>query len=134
VSICTEIARAVIAQRDGNGSARDLVNLTFDAFEVQGGAQLVSWMRLVGNVDGLDTIVNAIHAIVDEVHGAGGFMARRITQTLVLLALGDSLIGKPLSQSLKMPRSAARDMALRLIMQDQEDLLAKKDQVTPDLG
>ncbi|RVU07106.1 TetR/AcrR family transcriptional regulator [Novosphingobium umbonatum] len=134
VSICTEIARAVIAQRDSHGSARDLVNLTFDAFEVQGGAQLVSWMRLVGNVDALDTIVNAIHAIVDEVHGAGGLMARRITQTLVLLALGDSLIGKPLSQSLKMPRSAARDMALRLIQQDQEDLRAKNDQVTPDLG
>jgi AcrR family transcriptional regulator len=132
VSICTEIARAVIAQRDGNGSARDLVNLTFDAFEVQGGAQLVSWMRLVGNVDALDTIVNAIHAIVDEVHGAGGMMARRITQTLVLLALGDSLIGKPLAQSLKMPRSGARDMALRLIEQDAEQ--ARADRVITQLG
>jgi len=115
VSICASIARAVLAQRDGSGTAREVVDLAFDAFERQGGGQLVSWMRLIGNVDALDTIIRAIHAIVDEVHDAGEICMRHVTQTLVLLALGDSLIGAPLADSLEISRSSSREMAARLI-------------------
>lgn len=115
VSICASVARAVLAQRDGSGSARDVVDLAFDAFGKQGGGQLVSWMRLIGNVDALDTIVRAIHAIVDEVHDAGEVCMRHVTQTLVLLALGDSMIGAPLSDSLEISRDSSRELAARLI-------------------
>jgi len=115
VSICAAIARAVLAQRDGSGTAREVVDLAFDAFERQGGGQLVSWMRLIGNVDALDTIVRSIHAIVDEVHDAGEVCMRHVTQTLVLLALGDSLIGASLADSLDISRSSSREMAARLI-------------------
>lgn len=115
VSICASIARAVLAQRNGSGTAREVVDLAFDAFERQGGGQLVSWMRLIGNVDALDTIIRAIHAIVDEVHDAGEVCMRHVTQTLVLLALGDSLIGAPLADSLEISRSSSREMAARLI-------------------
>lgn len=115
VSICASVARAVLAQRDGSGSARDVVDLAFDAFGKQGGGQLVSWMRLIGNVDALDTIVRAIHAIVDEVHDAGEVCMRHVTQTLVLLALGDSMIGAPLADSLEISRDSSREMAARLI-------------------
>jgi AcrR family transcriptional regulator len=122
VSICAGVARAIIAQRDGSGSAREVVDLTFDAFTKHGGGQLVSWMKLVGNHDALDTIVNSIHAIVDEVHDAGSICMRHVTQTLVLLALGDSLIGERLGDSLEIPRSASREMAERLIVQEAERL------------
>lgn len=115
VSICASVARAVLAQRDGSSSARDVVDLAFDAFGKQGGGQLVSWMRLIGNVDALDTIIRSIHAIVDEVHDAGEVCMRHVTQTLVLLALGDSLIGAPLSDSLDISRHSSREMAARLI-------------------
>ena len=135
VSICTSVARAVIAQRDGTGTAREIVDLTFDAFEKQGGGQLVSWMRLVGNVDALDTIVGGIHAVVDEVHDAGQVCMRHVTQMLVLLALGDSLIGAPLAGSLEIPRSTARDMAERLLIEEAQRLgNVPPDRVVTQLG
>lgn len=118
VAICAQMARAILAQRDGTGTAREVVDLAFDAFTEHGGGQLVSWMRMVGNVDALDSIVSGIHAIVDEVHDAGNTCMRHVTQTLVLLALGDSLIGAPLADSLEISRSNSREMAERLIVSE----------------
>jgi hypothetical protein len=40
-----------------------------------------------------------------------------VTQSLVLMALGDALLGGPLSQSLDLPRTAARDEAERMLIE-----------------
>jgi hypothetical protein len=122
VSICANIARAVIAQRQGAGTAREVVDMAFDAFGKQGGGQLVSWMRMAGNDDALDAIIRGIHAIVEEVNEGGGDNMRHVTQTLVLLALGDALIGAPLSASLHIARDNARDMAERMVIRESEAL------------
>ena len=85
--------------RSGEGSVRDIVDLTFDAFDKQGAAALWSWMMLTGNEDALDPIVEAIHTLVDDV-GEGGHTDREMhedTLALVLMALGDALIGERLS-------------------------------------
>ena len=50
-TICSTIAEAVIASRTGAGSAREVVDLTFDAFDKEGGGALASWMLLSGNED-----------------------------------------------------------------------------------
>lgn len=120
VAICANIARAVIAQRQGAGTAREVVDMAFDAFGKQGGGQLVSWMRMAGNDDALAAIVNGIHAIVDEVNGGSAPSMRHVTQTLVLLALGDALIGAPLSASLKIARDTSREMAERMVIRESE--------------
>ena len=113
--VCGSIAQAVLKSRTGEGSVRDIVDLTFDAFDKQGAGALSSWMLLTGNEDALDPIVDAIHALVDEV-GEGGHEDQEMhedTLTLVLMALGDALIGERLASSLGLPRHKARDVAER---------------------
>ena len=113
--VCGTIEEAILKSRTGEGSVRDIVDLTFDAFDKQGAAALWSWMMLTGNEDALDPIVDAIHALVDDI-GEGGHEDREMhedTLTLVLMALGDALIGERLSASLELSRDSARDMAER---------------------
>ena len=67
----------------------------------------------------LDPVVEAIHKLVDEV-GDGGHADNNLhtlTMELVLLALGDSLLGGPLSSSLGLQRSAGREIAAQRLAQ-----------------
>lgn len=114
-TICASIAKAIEASRSGMGSAREVVDLTFDAFDREGGGALASWMLLSGNKDALDPILEAIHDLVDEMHASAPGNMREITQTLVLMALGDSLMGKPLAAALELPATSARDTATQLL-------------------
>lgn len=120
-SVCQNIAEAVRANRAGIGSPREVVDLTFDAFDTQGGGALASWMLASGNEDALDPIVEAIHALVDEMHpeeagGAGLKGMHETTLMLVLLALGDALMGEAMANSLGLPRGTARDKAESLLV------------------
>ncbi len=113
--VCGTIAQAILKSRTGEGTVRDIVDLTFDAFDKEGAGALSSWMLLTGNEDALDPIVDAIHELVDDI-GEGGHEDREMHQdtlALVLMALGDALIGERLAGSLELPRHAARDMAER---------------------
>lgn len=114
-AICETIAQAVLANRAGLASARDVVDLTFDAFAREGGGALASWMALNGNEDALDPIVGAIHDMVDELDASGAGIRREATLTLCLLALGDAQMGGPLTKSLGLPDHTARDMAERML-------------------
>lgn len=115
-TICATIADAVIASHSGIGSARAVVDLTFDAFDREGGGALASWMLASGNEDALDPIVDAIHDLVEELHALGAATRREVTLTLVLMALGDALMGGPLTLSLELGRTAARDMAEAMLI------------------
>lgn len=115
-TICATIAQAVIASRSGLGSPRDVVDLTFDAFDREGAGALASWMLLSGNEDALDPIVEAIHDLVEELHDFNSGAMREITLTLCLLALGDALMGGPLSEALALKRDTARDTAEALLI------------------
>ncbi|MFC4294422.1 TetR/AcrR family transcriptional regulator [Novosphingobium tardum] len=114
-TICATIAEAVHANRAGIGSPREIVDLTFDAFDKEGGGALASWMLVSGNEDALDPIVEAVHNLLDEIH-ADGFPANpETTLALVLMALGDALMGGAMSQSLGLKREAARDIAEEML-------------------
>jgi AcrR family transcriptional regulator len=110
-AVCATIADAVRANRAGLGSPREVVDLTFDAFDREGAGALASWMLLSGNEDALDPILAAIHDLVEELHEAGSGTMRQLTLNLVLLALGDALLGQRLAKSLGLPRGTARDTA-----------------------
>lgn len=115
-TICKSIAEAVHASRAGEGTERDVVDLTFDAFDREGGGALASWMLLSGNEDALDPIIEAIHDLVEDLRDPESEDQRAFTLTLVLMALGDALLGGPLTQSLDLPRTAARDRAERMLI------------------
>ena len=65
-SVCETILQAVHASRAGLGSAREVVDLAFDAFDREGAGALTSWMLLTGNEDALDPLLETIHELVDE--------------------------------------------------------------------
>ncbi|MEE4155473.1 MAG: helix-turn-helix domain-containing protein [Erythrobacter sp.] len=116
-TVCETIIEAVRASRAGLGSAREVVDLAFDAFDREGAGALTSWMLLTGNEDALDPIIATILDLVDEIapgeaetHGDEK-QVHKDTLSLVLLALGDALIGAALAKSLGLPRDTARDRA-----------------------
>ena len=118
-TVCATIADAVFAQRAGLGSAREIVDLTFDAFDKEGAGALASWMLLSGNEDALDPIVEAVHDLVDRV-GPGVEQIETMhetTLTLILMALGDALLGGPMAKALELPREAARQTAERMLIE-----------------
>jgi AcrR family transcriptional regulator len=66
ITICATIEEAVLASRSGEGTARDVVDLTFDAFDKEGGGALATWMLMNGNEDALDPLIQAVHDLVDD--------------------------------------------------------------------
>jgi len=116
-TICATIGAAVIASREGVGCARDVVDLTFDAFDKEGAGALASWMLLSGNEDALDPIVDAVHDLVVDLDEYGSDTQRSNTLALTLMALGDALLGGPLSLALELPRHAARDRAEQMLIE-----------------
>jgi hypothetical protein len=78
-------------------------------------------MLASGNEDALDPIVETIHALVhdlrpEETHAGEDLRMHETTFTLVLLALGDALLGEQLAESLSVKRSVARDRAEAMLM------------------
>jgi len=128
-SICAAIREAVLATRSGTGSARAVVDLTFDAFDREGAGMLASWMRLNGNDDALDPIVDSIHEMVHDLDRSGAGTMRDVTLALTLMALGDAQMGGPLSRSLDLPRGSIRDFAERLLTES----AAKRGLVQPEV-
>ncbi|WP_066554114.1 TetR/AcrR family transcriptional regulator [Croceicoccus bisphenolivorans] len=120
-TVCATIAQAVAARREGRGTARDVVDLVFDAFDTEGAGALASWMTISGNEDALDPIFEAIHTLVDEIgpEGEDWRGVREATMMLVLQALGEAMIGPTLADALDLPHGHARETAaqqLRLLL------------------
>ncbi len=111
--ICVKIGTAVTRTQSGEMTPRELADLIFDSFDKEGAGALASWMLLSGNEDALNPVVEAIHNLVDEIaeneHDTAPL--HRLTLELVLLSLGDALMGGPLSASLGLPREAGREIA-----------------------
>ncbi len=126
-TVCETIIDAVHASRAGLGSAREVVDLAFDAFDREGAGALTSWMLLTGNEDALAPIIATIHDLVDEIapeeasHEDDEQRVHRDTLNLVLMALGDALIGGALAKSLGLPRDAARERAQEMLEASMEE-------------
>jgi AcrR family transcriptional regulator len=117
--VCITIGKAIHQMRDGDMSPRQLADLIFDSFDREGAGALASWMLLSGNEDALNPVVEAIHRLVDEIAEEGHADANlhELTLELVLIALGDALMGGPLSASLGLPRETGREIAGRKLAQ-----------------
>ena len=126
--VCDRIAATIRAGRVGAASPRMIVDQAFDAFDGEGGGALVSWLLATGHEDALEPFAKAIHEMIENVHAEGegadhsaDRVALESTLTVVLLALGQSLIGHPLSSALKLPDHTARNIAEQFV----KDSLAK---------
>jgi AcrR family transcriptional regulator len=111
-SVNGSIAEAVERARAGETDARVIVDQCFDAFGKEGAGALAAWMILTGNRDALDPILDSIRGLVAKL--AAGHEEHQVaesTLSLVLSALGDSLLGPAIALALGLPRDAARDLA-----------------------
>jgi AcrR family transcriptional regulator len=114
------IKAAVIRSREAEDPA-EVVDLTFDAFGKNGAGALASWMILTGNENALDPILTAIHDLVEELaqdHQSAGAPIREETLQLVLMALGDALLGGPMAKTLGLSRDTARQLARGMLLAD----------------
>ena len=112
------IADAVLRFRQGSAGPKDIVDLTFDAFGKEGAGALAAWMILNGNRDALNPVLEAIHNLVDRLaEGQPNRPVQEITLSLILAAVGDSLLGAPIAKALDLPPDAAREIALQSLLQ-----------------
>ncbi len=113
------IREAALRARAREQDPGEIVDLAFDAFDEGGAGALASWMILTGDEDALDPILRAIHDLVDELAAADGEKQRPIqdeTLQLVLMALGDALLGAPMARALGLPRDRARGLAREMLV------------------
>ncbi|WP_310468526.1 TetR family transcriptional regulator [Sphingomonas sp.] len=111
-AVTRRIGETVERARRGEADAREIVDRTFEAFGQEGAGALAAWMILSGNRDALDPILTEIRALVDQLtveHEQHG--VPETTLNLVLAALGDSLLGAPITEALGLDRDAARQLA-----------------------
>ena len=111
-SVTAGIAETVERARAGETDARDIVDRTFDVFGKEGAGALAAWMILTGNRDALNPILDSIRALVAQLSiGHEEHHVAQSTLALVLNALGDSLLGTPIADSLGLSRDTARELA-----------------------
>jgi len=110
--VTERIAPAVERARAGETDARDIVDMTFDAFGREGAGALAAWMILSGDREALNPILDSLRALVAQL--SVGHEAHHVAETtlfLVLGALGDSLLGAAIAEALGLPRDTARRLA-----------------------
>ena len=108
------IGEAVERARAGEEDAGDIAEMTFDAFGREGAGALAAWMILSGNRDALNPILESIRDLVGQLKvGHEDHHVDETTLWLVLLALGDSLLGPAIAEALDLDGDTARKIAAR---------------------
>jgi AcrR family transcriptional regulator len=115
--VCAGIETAVQRARAHEADPIEIVDRVFDAFGKEGAGALAAWMILSGNRNALNPVLEAIHQLVD--HLRAGHEDRPVTETtlwIVLLAMGDSLLGAEMAESLGLDRGKAREIVRSLLL------------------
>ena len=124
-ALAEEIARQVGASitasisrvRRGEAKLRDVVGEMFDAFDEQRVGELMAWVVLTRQREALAPLVESIAKVVTDISEPGDDRPLdQATLGLVLLAIGDSLAGAEVARACGLPRSAARDIAVRQVI------------------
>ena len=116
VTVSASITSAIASRRKGLATERDVVDAMFDAFARDGAGELIGWIALTRQRDALKPVIDTISAIVADFRAVGDTRPMdKVTLGLVLLAIGDSLVGKEVAEGVGQPRSEIRDLAVRQI-------------------
>lgn len=116
-TVSASITDAIGKRRRGEASERDVVDAMFDAFHAERVGELIGWIALTRQREALEPMVATIRAIVDEFRAAGDMRPMdRVTLGLVLMAIGDSLVGGEVAAATGLGGEAVREDAVGLII------------------
>ena len=113
IGICEELEEAVLYLPSRDLDVRKLVDLVFDTFGSKSGGALAGWMVCTGIRGALDPILEAVQNLIErslpEAGSSDAAVERReLTYSLVLMALGKSLMGDELTGLLAVDADAAQ--------------------------
>ena len=115
-TVSASINEAIGKRRRGEASERDVVDAMFDAFAAERVGELVGWIALTRQRSALEPVVETIRAIVEDFRTSDDPRPMdRVTLGLVLLAIGDSLVGDEVAAASGLQREAVREDAVGLI-------------------
>jgi AcrR family transcriptional regulator len=115
-NVGVSITSAIGRRRRGEATERDVVDAMFDAFASQGAGELIGWITLTRQREALQPVIDTIAAIIADFRDAGDERPMdKVTLGLVLLAIGDSLVGDEIAKATGQPREAVREIAVRQI-------------------
>lgn len=115
--LVVRIGEAVLRRRHGEITLENLVDTVFDTFGQDGAGRLASWMILTGDRQALGPVFRAIHDFVETLAiDSDAERVREISHMVTLMAIGDALLGEPLSHALGLEQHAARELALQQLI------------------
>ena len=96
--VSASITAAIASRRRGEATPRDVVDATFDSFARDRVGELIGWIALTRQREALAPVTETIAAILADFRAAGDPRPMdRVILGLVLLAIGDSLVGKEIA-------------------------------------
>jgi len=115
-NVGASISTAIASRRRGEATPRDVVDAMFDAFTSQGAGELIGWITLTRQRQALQPVIDTVAAIIADFRDAGDERPMdKVTLGLVLLAIGDSLVGDEIAKATGQPREAVREIAVQQI-------------------
>ncbi len=116
------IGEVVERARTGQADPGDIARMTFDAFSNEGAGALAAWMILSGDREALNPILESIRGLVGQLTvGHEDHHVGETTLWLVLLAMGDSLLGPAIADALELDPATARKIAAKRLRKQIED-------------
>lgn len=115
--VAASITETITRMRRGEARLRDVIEGMFDAFDQQRVGELMAWVMLTRQQEALEPVAEAIAEVVRDISEPGDDRPLdQATLGLVLLAIGDSLVGAEVARACGLPRSAARDIAAQQVI------------------
>ena len=116
LTVSASITEAIGKRRRGEASERDVVDAMFDAFHAERVGELIGWIALTRQREVLAPVTSTIEAILADFRAAGDKRPMdRVILGLVLLAIGDTLVGREIAAATGDPPDTVREIAVAQI-------------------
>lgn len=114
--VSASITEAIARVRRGEGTPRDVVDATFDSFAADRVGELIGWIALTRQREALAPVTETIASILAGFRAAGDPRPiDRVILGLVLLAIGDSLVGQEIAAATGDSADDVREIAVAQI-------------------
>ena len=112
-SVAVSIRAAIGRRQRGEAQVRDVVDAMFDAFRAEQVGELIGWIALTRQREALAPVTDTVAAILADFRAAGDQRPMdQVILGLVLLAIGDSLVGPEIAAATRDDPAAVRDIAV----------------------